>query len=532
MINPTNIIYSLSFYILKFIGVIFSVLLFLGALLFSSTDTDITTLKTFVTADNVLSGIGSIFVFLGIMLLLYISCKKNSTLTVRILLAVTLSIYAIADTLLIVFAKSAPNSDSQLVYQIAQNCAKNNFTDINIDSYLSIYPHQIGLIFFYEPLLRLWNLLGINMEAYVFLQFINLLLVLVLIYFLYKLTDNLFQNAFVTVCCLIMTLGCLPLYFYVLRVYGDIPSLTFFVVGLWAFIKLLSPGTNSCEPSHKAHRRSIPRFFLYLLNILCFILSVATRKNIIICLIALIIITFLIILHKKRWSLLLLICSYILISLFTLPGIQFFYETRAESSLDAGTPPIAYIAMGMQNAPKASGWYNGFNYNVYVESGHNTEFINLYSKKQIDERLAYFKENPREAFNFYFEKYASQWSDGSYASRELTAHTRSERPMFFTNFYSKDGGRIFIFFCNKLQLLLYFGVMLFCLSNYIGKKECNLLPYTVILIALGGFLFHFLWEANARAIFPYTLLLLPVSGAGIATLMNKLWYLFTKKHYT
>lgn len=532
MKKTENVVYSLAFYILKFIGFSFTCLLFTGALLFSSHDTDITTLKTFITPDNILFGAAGILLFFGIMILLYIPCKKCPAKTVRFLLITTLSVYAIAGTLLILFAKSAPQTDSGFLYKIVQNCAKNDFTDISTDSYLSVYPHQIGLVFFYEPFLRLWNLLNIQVEAYIFLQFINLILVLFLIYFLYKLTDRFFSNAFTCVCFLSLSLGFLPLYFYILRVYGDIPSLTFFVAGLWTLTYLLSPNTCSFEQSEKKHKPNIPRVLLYVLNILCFFLSVATRKNSIICLIALMIITFLFILHKKRWSLLLLVCGYFLISLFTLPLIQSFYETRAESTLDNGTPPIAYIAMGMQDAPKACGWYNGFNYNMYAESGHNLQFVNTYSKKRINERLTYFKEHPAEAFNFYFEKYASQWCDGSYASRELTAYTPLERNRFFTDFYGKNGGKLFLFFCNVFQTFVYFGVLLFCLNGYMNKKEDLLLPYTIILIAFGGFLFHFLWEANTRAIFPYTVLLLPISGAGITKVIGKLHSRIPKKQFS
>lgn len=531
MKKTENLVYSLAFYILKFISVVFSAFLFIGALLFSSSDTDITTLKTFVTPDNIFPCIIGIAVFLSIILFFRIPYKNNPILTIRLLLIVTLSVYAIVGTLLIIFTKSAPFTDPQFVYEIVQNCAQNNFTDIDKNSYLSVYPHQIGLVFFYEPLLRLWNLLGINADAYVFFQFINLLLTLVLIYFLYKLTDKFFSDSFVCACFLLLSIGFLPLYFYILRVYGDLPSLTFFVMGLWAFTEIISPKSVPLRTSGSIRKQRISKFFLYLFNIVCFILCVATRKNSIIGLIALIIITFCVILHQKRWTLFLLICSYLLIAFFTLPAIQTFYETRAENKLDDGTPPIAYIAMGMQNAPKACGWYNGFNYSVYVEPGYDLEFANFCSKIRINERLDYFKANPGNAFDFYFEKYASQWCDGSYASRELTAYTTLKRPAFVDSFYGKNGGKLFLFFCNIYQSLLYFGVLLFSLRSYFDKKEKNLLPYTVILMAFGGFLFHFLWEANARAIFTYSLLLLPVSGAGIATICNILRSGLSKVHF-
>ena len=520
MKKTENLVYSLTFYILKFISVVFSAFLFIGALLFSSSDMDITTLNTFVTPDNIFPCIIGIPVFLGIILILRIPYKKNPILTIRLLLIVTLSVYAIIGTLLILFSKSAPFTDPQFVYEIVQNCAQNNFTDIDKNSYLSVYPHQIGLVFFYEPLLRLWNLFRINADAYIFLQFINLLLTLVLIFFLYKLTDKFFSDSYVCVCFLLLSIGFLPLYFYILRVYGDLPSLTFFVIGLWAFTEIISPKSAPLKTSGGIRKQQIAKFFLYLLNIVCFILCVATRKNSIIGLISLIIITFCVILHKKRWALFLLICIYLLIAFFTLPTIQTLYETRAESKLDDGTPPIAYIAMGMQNAPKACGWYNGFNYSVYVEPGYDLEFAKFCSKIRIKERLTYFKDNPGNAFDFYFEKYTSQWCDGTYAARELTAYTTVERPEFVDTFYSNDGGKMFLYFCNIYQSLLYFGVLLFCLRSYFDKKANFLLPYTVILMAFGGFLFHIIWEANARAIFTYALLLLPVSGAGIAGVCN------------
>ena len=282
------------------------------------------------------------------------------------------------------------------------------------------------------------------------------------------------------------------------------------MIGLWAFTKLLT----STRTSHKA------KIGLYLLNITCFILSVATRKNTIISLIALMLIIVLISLHKKIASFIPLILAYLIISLFTLPLIQNLYETRADAVLGAGTPAIAYIAMGMEDAPKASGWYNGFNYNIYLETDHNIEFIETYCKKKIENRLDYFKSNKDKAFNFYFEKYVSQWCDGTYAFRELTSYSATKRPEKINDFYSENGGKLILFVCNQFQTILYFGFFVFSVYNGFFRKEKNVLVYSIVLMAFGGFLFHFLWEANARAIFSYIVFLLPVAGAGIATISS------------
>ena len=505
-----DFIYTFSFQTLKYISIIFSFILFLGAFLLSSTDNDIMTLKTFVVKDNIFVGSLCLLLFLGLMMLLHHFCKKNPHTTKKILLFVTLGSYTVLGTFLILYVKSTPHTDSHFVYSIAKNFAENNFSDISRDSYLSIYPHQIGLVAFYEPLIRIWNLTKIPVDTYIFLQFVNLALVLIFIVFLYKLVNILFENTYITCSCLVLTLCCFPLYFYILRIYGDVTSITFLMIGLWAFTKLL---TNT-QTSQKAKCK------LYLLNIICFILSVATRKNTIINLIALMLIIALVSLHKKTSGYIPLLLGYLFIALFTLPLIQLLYETRANATLDEGTPAIAYIAMGMEDAPKASGWYNGFNYNIYLETDHNIEFIESYCKKKIGKKLDYFNSNKDAAIDFYFEKYASQWCDGTYAFRELTSYSATERSAQINDFYSENGGKLLLFVCNQLQTILYFGFFVFSVYNGFFKKEKNVLLYSVVLMAFGGFLFHFLWEANTRAIFSYIVLLLPVSGAGIATITS------------
>lgn len=509
MTKIINFIYNLSFNILKIIGVFFTLLLFISALLFSASDTDITTLATQIRPDNILTGVGILFVMLALFWLFKIPCKKNPALCIRILLLFTMLFYAVCGIVLICFAKSAPMSDSYFVYEIAMKCSKNNYEDINPTSYLSVFPHQIGLVWFYETLLRFWNLLGIRAAGYVFLQYVNLVLVLMMLYFMYKIIQLVFQNTYTTVCYFVLTWFFSPLFFFVLRIYGDIPSISLFIVGLWAFIKMTS------------NRGSKPLPWT-ILSTLCFAVSMATRKNILVALIGLALILLLITFYQKRWRLLIPLGLYILIALYTLPALEALYEFRADNHLDEGTPAIAYICMGMHPGFHANGWYNAFNYNVYVESGHNMEFAKKYSKMKIEKRLTYFKENPNKAYEFYFEKFTSQWCDGTYYSREVTACPSAPRGKLFNQFYSRDGGKIYLFMCNHFQNLLYFGAALFCLGAFFDKEEKTLLKYTGILIAFGGFLFHLLWEANARASLSYTFFLLPTAAAGIANFLKKL----------
>lgn len=509
-------LYVFTFNVLKYISLFFSFFLLLCGLMFTSTDLDITTLPTTITADNFALNILTLLFFLPVFFLLKIPCKKHGALTVRILMTVTLAFYTVFGILLILFAKSNPHTDSLFVYEIALDCAQNNFDAINPSDYLSVYPHQTGLVLFYEILIRFFYLLGIENHLYMWLQAFNLLLALIMIYFMYRIIDKLFKSSYISACYFVLILFCFPLLLYALRVYGDIPSISLFTVCLWTIIELAG------EKTFKATNRKKRYIFLMVTGTLCLAVSVSTRKTIIICIIALLIIILLTAIYQKRFSFIILLLCYLLVTTATLPAITYSYELRADNQLDDGTPALAYIAMGMQNSPRANGWYNGFNYNVYVETGHDLAFAKMYSKKKIEEKLTCFKENPQEAFDFYIEKYLSQWCDGTYASRELTAVTNLERNNFFETFYGKNGGKIYSFFCNQYQTLLYLGVFIFCFTSVYSRKHksSDMLSYVGILAAFGGFLFHLLWEANVRAIFPYMLLLIPSAAAGMNILSD------------
>ena len=204
---------------------------------------------------------------------------------------------------------------------------------------------------------------------------------------------------------------------------------------------------------------------------------------------------------------------------------------------------MSYLAMGMQEASRGCGWYNGFNIDTYDTAGMDTALANEISRLAIDERLAYFREHPGYTADFYRHKHLSQWADGTYASRQATLATYGGRSSFFKEVYegSLSGG--YIEWCNAWQNVLYLGVMVFCIDSLNKRRkskvagqtaECTadqmaeqhgadrlgadrLYVYVGLIAVLGGFLFHTFWEANSRYIFSYSLLLMPYCGAGVYT---------------
>ena len=180
--------------------------------------------------------------------------------------------------------------------------------------------------------------------------------------------------------------------------------------------------------------------------------------------------------------------------------------------------------MGMQESPRANGWYNGFNFTTYQNAGLNSNLTNIISRQAISERLQVFTEQPGYAVSFYLHKHLSQWADGTYASRQATLATYGGRSDFFVSLYEGDFSRYYISYCNAYQNILYLGALIcFCtLIKYDTKKKrsSSLISYLCFIAVLGGFLFHIIWEANSRYIFLYSLLLLPYTACGINTLIQ------------
>ena len=311
-------------------------------------------------------------------------------------------------------------------------------------------------------------------------------------------------------------------------------------------------------------------------SILFLTLSVLLRKNSLVPVIAVLLVLLFEALRpgrngKMRLGLLIMAVCLAVTSVNVLPLTQKIYEKKAGNTLSSGVTAMSYLAMGMQEAPRGCGWYNGFNIDTYDAAGMDTALANEISRLAINERLVYFREHPGYTADFYLHKHLSQWADGTYASRQATLATYGGRGAFFKEVYegSLSGG--YIEWCNAWQNVLYLGALVFCIGSLKKRRKSKvvghmadqtaghtagctadhmadqldadrhgadqhgadrhgadqhgadrlgadrLYVYVGLIAVLGGFLFHTFWEANSRYIFSYSLLLMPYCGAGVCT---------------
>lgn len=510
-----NAIYHLSLKTLKVLFFIISGLLFLCSLFYTSYSVNMDTQLVLFKKDNILVEFFSFTLYLFFFFCIYKLCCKNIKKRKQILFVIVLSILTLIGFLLIIFGKTVPAADAMSIYSIAENLSLGNTSVIHpTDSYLSYYPQQIGLVAFYEILIRILNLFAFSFPAYHIIKCIYVLLTLIIVFIQYKTVQLLFDNEKIQIIYLLFALANMPLIMYSSFVYGEIPSFALLSIGLYIFFKWLKNTKNKQVGSN------LP---LSIFSFFALVFSVMLRKNSLILIIAVLIIAFLHGIYTKHYFILLWAGILFIGALSILPLTQKYYELRAENTLKSGVTALSYIAMGTQESSRAAGWYNGFNFNTYQQTNMDTENTNEISKNALKERISYFIAHPNYTFTFYKEKFLSQWADGTYASRQATLATFGGRSKFLNELYEGKYSNIYIAHCNIYQNILYLGVFL-CSILALKKKSLLVskeLPfYLGFLFVLGGLLFHLFWEANARYIFPYSLMLLPYSAFGIQYLFD------------
>lgn len=575
-----NIIYRLGLNIVMLLTLLLSMLLFAGSFLTTCYADNMETQQVLLRPDNPLWNLLELAGF-G---LLFCGClslyEKIGEKFRRGLLVFTLTFVFGLGILLILFGRTVPAADALSVYNAAAEWILGN-TDIihPTVSYLSYYPQQIGLMAFLELLLRIWNLTGLSVPAWHFIKLVYVCLLCGAIWFQYLSLQYLWPENYKNISCCYLVLVCcnLPMIMYSSFVYGEIPSFAALSVGWYLLLRLLgssspdssyrdnvSPGGSSPDSSYRNNVSpggSYRIIFTGFGSILFLTLSVMLRKNSLIPVIAVLLVLLFEALRpgrngKMRLGLLIMAVCLAVTSVGILPLVQKCYEKKAGNTLSSGVTAMSYLAMGMQEASRGCGWYNGFNIDTYDTAGMDTAIANEISRLAIDERLTYFREHPGYTADFYLHKHLSQWADGTYASRQATLATYGGRSAFFKEVYegSLSGG--YIEWCNAWQNVLYLGVLVFCIDSLKKRRKSKvvghmadqtagytagctadhmadqhgadwhgadrlgadrLYVYVGLIAVLGGFLFHTFWEANSRYIFSYSLLLMPYCGAGVYT---------------
>ncbi len=406
-----------------------------------------------------------------------------------------------------------PGSDQLDVMTSAYKLSVGDNSGLEAGGYLDRWSNQIGLTYIDYLLARVWG--DYNVIIFQVLNAIGITL------FYKKLVDTLDLFDVAPVIQLV-TLFCgalfFPFWMYGSFVYGTIWSLTLAICAFYQEILFF----------RKYEWRRIG------IGALEIALSIQVKNNAFIILIAMVIYGVLqACKDKTKWknkiAWLIGICAIVTL-LNAIP--EKWIEMKTGYELSQGVSPWSFIAMGLQYEEHAPGWSNGYNYETYIENNCITELQTAVAKQEINDRVAYFKDNKRYTFMFFTRKIASMWTEPTYQSfwiNQIRNH-RVDFPEWLDNLMSAKGYSAAARLAQYFQILMFLGVILWIILE---EKDLFVDRSFFLLCFVGGFLFHLFWEAKSQYSLSYVVMLIPYEVMGFGLFMEKLLaYLKTKSMET
>lgn len=383
--------------------------------------------------------------------------------------------------------------DQAIVWTAASLALKGDFIMYGQGGQMYIYPQQQGLAFLYELLFRLT---GTTLPKQI--GYVNALLAPVTLLAGYGCTKRAMgKRAAIRFLPLMML--CLPYIIYSPYVYGDIPSICFSFVLLWAIGKALDT---------KKAVYGVLAALSAAIGLLC-------RMNIWIFFIAVLIGLFYEALSAWNLKPLLLGVGVVLCAALAMGGVKQFNSVRSGYPVSKGMPSVLWMAMGLQYSEYGAGYYNNYSKEIFLQTAYDRELSSAIGIQEIKDRIKTFMAYPDQCAMFFEEKMSSQWAEPLFESVKFTGtfEENAEVPSLVAWLYRGEGETAVGKLCASLQFMVYLSAMAGVVVRYFQKRP--LTEDIPLITFVGGFLFSVMWEAKARYMLPYYVLLLMYAAKGL-----------------
>lgn len=406
-----------------------------------------------------------------------------------------------------------PGSDPAKVCRVAAEWREGNFSafEQSVDGeegYLFRYPFQSGIVLFYYLLMGL-----LGTENYVGMQFANLFALTVSYYLLVQILKQFWrEDKGSVILAHIALILWAPYMFYITYLYGIMPGMACSLGAVYCVVRYLER-RKLWYVLPAAFLMGIATVFkmnclIYLVAIGCFLgydavnglLQKGQANG-----------------AKKTWYMSLVFVAVMGLGVAGMNrAVNSYVEHLSGYEMPEGQVMLSWVVMGLQEAPKGPGNYNGFNGNVYTESNYDTELANERSKEALKEQLRWMREAPVDhGLVFFARKTAYQWNDPTFISMDRMAgrDSKIERSPVVLSLIQGKGCTYLSIWLNIVQTWILTGALFYLVFTNKKGKIPELIIYVVFL---GGFLFHLVWEASASYAVPYYVLLIPYAAKGFA----------------
>lgn len=398
--------------------------------------------------------------------------------------------------------KAIPISDQEVLFTSAANLVKGDLSALRDTTgyeyfYFVRFPYQLGFLSYLEGLIRVFGEQGTLIVA----PILNVLLLVSGYGALLMTTQRLFGDNRVTFLTLLLLCVCIQPVLACTWIYGLIPALALSLWGVYFALRFLQSG----------------RFWTLLPAALFCALAVYMKPNAWIGAVAVATALLLHALKTRGWKT--VVAAVLLLALcYPLPKIaQAAYEKQIGVSFGKGYPMSSWMAMGMRESWMAAGWYNEYSKEMYHTYGTDLKAISERNKTDIAESLQGFADDPKGAYDFYQEKFASQWNEPTLESIwvSVVCEGYGERGKLAKSLY--DGRWPGVVLEKAMEYSLQIVYVGFALSLVILLRKRSVEQMILPVVIVGGVLFHLLFEANAKYALSYLPLLLPCAAHGILT---------------
>lgn len=394
-----------------------------------------------------------------------------------------------------------PRSDQLHLVQSAESLMRGESKAYEVGGYMHGYPFQSGMVF-------LEYLLGrpFGKVPWLLLQFMNIFFIVLSLYSIYKILEVLdISRKMRRFIYIVMPLW-FPISFYTTYVYGNLigMGMTFAAV---MFLYRYFAKRKMCWFAACA---------------LCISIAMLVKPNYKIAMIAIAIILLYDWIHTKKHRNLLLIIGILAVYELLLTVSNVSIEHIIGMDMPEGEPMLGWVYMGIYG-DDLYGWANNYTGYIYRISDFDTKVAKEYCKEAIKAKVQEMASRPRWALQFFKGKLKSIWTEPSFQCFQI--QTRRESLTEHGETVIKQiVGETRLNVClkwilNIAQTLIYAGVLLFMLLCW---KRLDVYQLVLAIIFLGGFLFHFIWEAQSSYTIIYFYMIIPYAVIGWNELSKKL----------
>lgn len=404
--------------------------------------------------------------------------------------------------------------DQQYMYKIAVSMASGSYGGMNTGEYFSVYPYQISLVWIYALLYRIFG--G---DSAALIQYVHAVCTGISIYAGYRITKELFDSVRAECMYLLCILGLLPLYLYVLFIYGETLGICGALLSVWFYLM--------ANRQEKQNRYLVMGYWL--LATMGLTLAYFARSALLIVWVAMAILQLLTFLTNRKPLRLVMTVLMIVAALSSQQFVLSTVEKQAKVQLDEGMPSLLGIAMGLQGDVDKGGRpgsENAYAWNLFQNCDFNPEEASEEAGEYIHNRLLSWSKDPQRMIVFFREKILNQWNEPSYGAFTMTRFMNNPDWWVKKMYYGK-GNTILYHFLNQYQAVIY--LLLFGYFLCLWKRAKSPKDYLPGLIVIGGFLFSVIWEAKSRYVFPYVVIVIPCVAGSVVWYYDKTITLVKKR---